>query len=219
MLAAIEQQRHVAAVINHDDDNDVREFDRCVRAAHAAGAAGEAVLLRGDPSELPRLLATQADRFLRRHRHLHPGVRVHPGGSADLILLVLPAALLLDRRHEHNEQWHTRFDARDVLTAAATVLRPGGYLVATTNGDERSGRDLGSEAVSLCENLGLRYWQHIVALLVPIDAGQLKPPRRRRGVAESTLPRIVHQNVHVFRKPTAADTHTNSQTTDARRAA
>jgi len=184
------------------------------------------VLLRGDPPELPRLLAEQADRFLRRHRQLLHGVSVHPAGSVDLILVFLPAALLIGRRQEHTRRWQTRFDAVDLLTAAAIVLRPGGYLVAVTNGDELHGGDrdldLGSETVSLCEQLGLCYWQHIVALLVPIDDGQLKPSRRCRRrpcVEPTTKPRIVHQNVHVFRKPTAAEARADSETLDSRRAA
>ncbi len=221
MLEAIRQERNAAGVIGHDVD-DFRELDQRVQSAHADGAAGEAVLLRGDPPQLPRLLAAQADSLLRDRRQLHPAVGVHPGGSADLILVFLPAVLLLGRQ-ENTRRWHTRFDALDVLSAAATVLRPGGYLVAVSTGDELhgSGRDPGSETVSLCAELGLRYWQHIVALLVPIDDGQLKasPRRRRRRGADPTSPQIVHQNVHVFRKPTAAETRTASQNINTRRAA
>jgi hypothetical protein len=183
------------------------------------------MLLRGDPPELPRLLAEQADGLLRRHRQLDHGVGVHPAGSVDLILVFLPTALLLGHRQEHTRRWRTRFDVVDLLTAAAIVLRPGGYLVAVTSSDELdgsgSGRDLGSETVSLCEELGLRYWQHIVALLVPIDGGKLKPPRRsrwHRGV-ERTAPRIVHRNVHVFRKPTPDEARADNQRIDSRRAA
>jgi modification methylase len=219
VLEAIQQQRNAAAVIGHDAD-DFRDYDQRITAARADGAA---VLLRGDPTELPRLLAEQADGFLRRHRHLDHGVVVHPGGSVDLILVFLPAVLLPARRQEHTRRWQTHFDAVDLLTAAATVLRPGGYLAAVTNSDELhgSGRDLGSETVLLCEQLGLRYWQHIVALLVPINGGQLKPPRRsRRGRAvEPTRPQIVHQNVHVFRKPTTADACANCQSIETRSAA
>jgi hypothetical protein len=180
------------------------------------------VLLRGDPAELPRLLASQADRLLRRRHHLHDAVGVHPAGSADLILVFLPAALLLGHRQEHSRRWRTRFDAVDLLTAAAIVLRPGGYLVAVTGGElHGSGRDPGSETVLLCEEFGLRYWQHIVCLLVPIDGGKLNPPdrsRQRRSV-EPTGSRLVHQNVHVFRKPTADEAQADSQTIDTRRAA
>jgi hypothetical protein len=180
------------------------------------------VLLRGDPPALPRLLAEQAHGFLRRHRRLHPGVGVHPGGSADLILVSLPALLLLGRCEGHSRRWHTRFGAFDLLTASAIVLRPGGYLV-TVGGSgelEGTGRDLGSETVSVCAELRLSYWQHIVALLVPIDDGQLKPNRRHRRAEQAGLPRIAHQNVHVFRKPTTTtQTRRDNANTDARWAA
>jgi len=221
LLEAIRQERNAAAVIGHDVE-DFLELNQRVWAAREQGALGEAVLLRGDPPELPRLLAEQARGFLHRHRHLHPGVGVHPGGSADLILVSLPALLLLGRREDHSRRWHQRFSAFDVLTAAAIVLRPGGYLVTVSGSDsgelEGTARDLGSETVSLCAELGLAYWQHIIALLVPIDDGQLKPRRRRRRATQPGLPRIVHQDVHVFRKPTA-ETRRDNANTDARWAA
>ena len=182
------------------------------------------MLLRGDPSELPRLLAEQAGPFLRRHRHLDPSVGVHPAGSIDLIVLVLPATLLIGPRHVHNGRSEAGVGAVDLLTAAAIVLRPGGYLVAVTNSDDLHGRnrDLGSETVSLCEGRGLRYWQHIVCLLATIDGDRLKPPRprrRRHGAEPPTRSRVVHRNVHVFRKPTAGEAHADGQTIDNRRAA
>jgi len=222
LLEAIRQERNAAAVIGHDVD-DFLEFDQRVWAVRQQGAPGEAVLLCGDPPALPQLLAEQAHGFLHRHRHLHPGVGVHPGGSADLIILSLPALLLLGRREDHSRRWHVRFSAFDVLTASAIVLRPGGYLVTVTgssNGElEGTARDLGTETVSLCAELGLAYWQHIVALLVPIDDSQLKPRRRQRRAERAGLPRIVHQDVHVFRKPTATQTRLNNANGDARWAA
>jgi hypothetical protein len=161
-------------------------------------ASGEALLLRGDPPEMPRLLATQAEGFLRRHLHA----------------VFLPALLVLGRR-ENNHRWHCRFTARDVLGAAATVLRPGGYLVIVTGsgelGETRS--DLGAETVSLCDELGLSYWQHVVALLAPIAGGQLKPdPRTQRRHGSAVAPsRVVHRDVYVFRKPAAnADQRRNA---------
>ncbi len=171
------------------------------------------MLLRGDPPALPRLLAEQAHGFLHRHRPLHPGVGV--------IILSLPGLLLLGRREDHSRRWHVRFSAFDVLTASAIVLRPGGYLVTVSaNGElEGTARDLGSETVSLCAEFGLSYWQHIVALLVPIDDGQLKPRRRQCRAERAGLPRIVHQDVHVFRKPTATETRLNNANSDARWAA
>lgn len=205
MLEAIRQQRNAAAVIGHDVEDFV-DYDQRVTAARTAGAPGDAVLLRGDPPELPHLLADQAGNFLRRHRHLHPGVGAHPGGSVDLIVVSLPAVLLLGRRQDHSI-WHARFSAFDLLTACAIVLRPGGYLVAVTDGDELEGaaHDLGSTTVSLCGELGLHYWQHIVCLLVPVEGGELKPRRLRR--VQPGLPQVVHQNVHVFRKPDPTSAH------------
>jgi hypothetical protein len=208
VLEAIRQQRNAAAVIGHDVE-DFLDYDQRIAAACAAGAPGDAVLLRGDPPELPRLLAGEAANFLHRHRHLDPGVGVHPSGSVDLIIVSLPGVLLLGRRQAHSRTWHARFSAFDLLSACQVGLRPGGYLVAVTGGDELEGaaHDLGSTCVSLCSELGLRYWQHVVCLLVPVEGGELKPRRRRRRRLQSGLPRVVHQNVHVFRKPDPTTPH------------
>ena len=91
-----------------------------------------------------------------------------------------------------------------MLNASAVVLRPGGFLAAVTGGPQRQAikRGLGGETVSLCAELGLAYWQHIVALLAPIDDSQLKPHQHRnRRHAESAPSHVVHADVHVFRKP------------------
>ncbi len=203
LIEAIRQQRNAAAVIGHHPEH-AREISQRIDDARQHGAQGVAVLLRGDPPELPRLLAEQAEGFLRRHRHAGHGVCVHPGGSADLILVSLPAVLLLGHRQRRTRKWHQQFSALDVLTASAIVLRPGGFLAITCGAEhEATARDLGGGTVSLCAELGLAYWQHIVALLVPINDSQLKPRRPRRR-AQPELPRIVHADIHVFRKPTAA---------------
>ncbi|MDE3069124.1 MAG: hypothetical protein KGJ43_00145 [Acidobacteriota bacterium] len=178
-----------------------------IGTARCQQPCGEATLLRGDPPELPRLLAEQAQGFLRRHQHARPELQVHPAGSVDLILLSLPAVLLYGREG-HSNRWHQPFSAFDVLTAAAIVLRPGGFLACISKSAELEGtpRDLGGETVPLCTELGLAYWQHVIALLVPIEDGQLKPrrPRRRRRCGDAPAPlRLAHADVHVFRKPTS----------------
>lgn len=179
-----------------------------IGAARCQQPCGEAVPLRGDPPELPRLLAEQAQGFLRRHQHARPELQVHPAGSVDLILLSLPAVLLYGRKG-HSNRWHQPFSAFDVLSACQVVLRPGGFLACITRSAELEGtpRDLGGETVPLCSELGLAYWQHVIALLVPIEDGQLKPRRarrrRRRQRGAPTPPRLAHADVHVFRKPTS----------------
>jgi len=113
--------------------------------------------------------------------------------------------LLLGRQH-HSRRWHQQFSAGDVLGASAAVLRPGGFLVAVTKSAELEGtsRDLGLETVRLCRALGLEYWQHVVALLVPIRGGRLRPRRpRRRGGQPGPATQIGHADVLVFRKPPA----------------
>jgi hypothetical protein len=162
------------------------------------------VLLRGDPSDLPHLLAQQGQGRLRRQLRAAGEVAVHPAGSANLVVVSLPAALLLGRRQRASRRWRQPFSAHDLLKASAVVLRPGGFLAAVTGGPLRQAikRDLGGETVSLCAELGLAYWQHIVALLVPVDDGQLKPHQHRdRRHAEAAPSQVVHADVHVFRKP------------------
>jgi hypothetical protein len=102
-----------------------------------------------------------------------------------------------------------------VLNASAVVLRPGGFLAAVTGGPQRQAikRDLGGETVSLCAELGLAYWQHIVALLAPIDDSQLKPHQHRDRHAEAAPAHVVHADVHIFRKP--ADTSEAAQQRNA----
>jgi hypothetical protein len=83
-------------------------------------------------------------------------------------------------------------------------------------------RDLGGETVSLCAELGLSYWQHIVALLAPIDNSQLKPHQHRdRRQAEAAPSQVVHADVHILRKPAGTAEGARQRNADpaARRAA
>lgn len=203
LVEAIRQRRHAAVVIGHDP-SDAHELEQRITHARQQGASSDAVLLRGDPSELPHLLAQQGQVLLRRQLRAAGDVAVHPAGSAGLIVVSLPAALLLGRRQRASKRWRQPFSAHDLLNASAVVLRPGGFLAAVTGGPLRQAikRDLGGETVSLCAELGLAYWQHIVALLVPVDDGQLKPHQHRdRRDAEAAPAQVVHADVHIFRKP------------------
>jgi SAM-dependent methyltransferase len=157
----------------------------------------DALALHSDPRELPQLLAAQAADLLRRRLRLPAGVAAHPAGCADLILTT-------------DATTNDRGDRNQLLSACATVLRPGGYLAATTSNAPGTGREPGAETVARCAQLGLCYWQHIVCLLVPIDNGQLAPvhaPHGARAVAT-----VVHRDVHVFRKPPATDARPSTQT-------
>ena len=203
LVEAIRQRRHAAAVIGHDP-SDAHELEQRITDARHNRASGDAVLLRGDPSELPHLLAQQGQGLLRRQLRAAGEVAVHPAGSAGLIVVSLPAALLLGRRQRASKRWRQPLSAHDVLNASAVVLRPGGFLAAVTGGPQKRPltRDLGGETVSLCAELGLAYWQHIVALLIPIDDSELKPHQHRnRRPAEAAPAQVVHADVHIFRKP------------------
>ena len=95
-----------------------------------------------------------------------------------------------------------------MLAGCATALRPGGYLTVTTESTPGAGRDPGAETVARCAQLGLRYWQHVVCLLVPIEHGALvHAPRRSREAAAT----VVHRDLHVFRKPPAAAEQRSTQ--------
>jgi hypothetical protein len=171
-----------------------------ITRARASGARGHAAVLLGDPAELPHLLARQARGFLKRHHRSNRTLVPHPCGSADLILLVPaepPPGRPGPRRPVSGEA---------LCCAAAAVLRPGGFLVISKSiGGDGAPPDLCSGAVGLCEDLGLQYWQHVVALLVPVREGQLRArcaATASRRAAEAVD--AIHADVFVFRKPAPA---------------
>lgn len=155
-------------------------------------------MLHGDPRQLPQLLAAQAADFLRQQRRLRAGVTLHPAGCADLILTT-------GARTQRGR------DCDELLAGCATVLRPGGYLAVVTSSSHDAGRDPGAETVSRCAQLGLRYWQHVVCLLVPIENGALTTAPAARGTAEPAATRVVHRDLHVFRKPDTAGGQRSAQ--------
>ena len=81
---------------------------------------------------------------------------------------------------------------------------------AVTAGQAESRSD-GAWAAGPCEELGLQYWQHIVALLVPVREGQLRSPRR--GAAGSRA--ASHADLFVFRKPSPATARSQAATAEA----
>lgn len=165
-------------------------------ARHRAESRAGALVLHGDPCQLPHLLAGQAANFLQQQRRVPPSVSAHPAGCADLILAAVTTV-------------HRLRGLDELLAGCAIVLRPGGYLAIETT--PSSGRDPGTETVARCARLGLRYWQHVVCLLVPIEDGQLTTAEASRCTAQPPAPRVVHSDLHVFRKPPAADARRSTQ--------
>jgi SAM-dependent methyltransferase len=98
-----------------------------------------------------------------------------------------------------------------VYAGCLQVLRPGGLLVTVTRNLRRQGRvfDLAGATVTLAEQAGYQYLQHVVALLAAVREGELcaRPSfwqltqtrrARERGEPASLL---VHEDVLVFQRP------------------
>ena len=146
--------------------------------------------MRGDVSELPWLLARQARGFLRTEAR--SGASRHPCGSVDLILVMLPTG-----------RPPRQVDPDALYPPCAAVLKPGGFLaIAKHVGHGGAVCGLGGGTVRLCEQLGLQYWQHVIAVLAPITDGRLHPPRSH--TQPDTDVETVHADLLVFRKPATA---------------
>jgi hypothetical protein len=99
--------------------------------------------------------------------------------------------------------------------AAAMLLRPGGLLVAVARTQQHAGRlvDHTTATIRAAEEAGFAYLQHVIALLAPVQAGQLQPrvsawQRRslRARLARGERAQLgVHADVLVFAAPEAAD--------------
>jgi tRNA G10 N-methylase Trm11 len=97
-----------------------------------------------------------------------------------------------------------------IYEACAAVLKPGGFLVVVTKDMRRRGalRNLAGDTIALCEQTGLLYWQHVIALLATIRDGELVPrPSFWQGMQiKRALERgerthlVCHEDVLVFRK-------------------
>jgi DNA modification methylase len=196
-----------------------------------------ALVAEGDARELPRVLTVQARRLLARE---HRGAaRPIASGAVDLILTSPPYACEVadlnevgsraplrrvdttnystDRRNLGHARGNSYLAAMgDIYDACAAVLKPGGFLVAVTK-DMRSGgggslRNLSGETITLCEAVGLLYWQRVIGLLATVRDDELvmRPSfwqtlhaRRRRAKGDRTQV-VAHEDVLVFRKPEAS---------------
>jgi hypothetical protein len=191
-------------------------------------------ILTGDARRLPRLLSSKAARSLCEPST--GNVARLPFAIADLVLTSPPYACEVgdvDRSAWHTGRNICREDSRnyspdkenvghargssyaaamsDIYRACAAVTKPGGFVVVVTKNTRMRGamRNLAGETIELCEQAGLRYWQHVIGLLATIRGDTLVPRpsfwqllQTRRGIERGERPHLVcHEDVLVFRKP------------------
>lgn len=100
-----------------------------------------------------------------------------------------------------------------VYSACARMLTPGGYLVLVTKNMRAGGtmRNIAGDTITLCQQIGLAFDQHIVALLAVVRDGGIYPRPSyyqmtsvRRALARGERAHLVcHEDVLVFRTPQA----------------
>jgi tRNA G10 N-methylase Trm11 len=98
-----------------------------------------------------------------------------------------------------------------VYSACERMLAPGGFLVLVTKNLRSRGRlrNLAGDTVALCQQAGLDYWQHVIALLASIRDGELRARpsfwqllHTRNALANGERTQLAcHEDVLVFRKP------------------
>jgi modification methylase len=190
-----------------------------VAHARRQGARSPAQVIQGDARETPRLL-TKA-----RHQEVDLILTSPPYACevADVstenlvsgtgaICRVDTANYSSDRNNLGHARGHAYLAAMsEVYDACTAVLKPGGFLVLVTK-DMRSGgalHNLSGDTITLCEDLGMRYWQRIIGLHATIrDSALVMRPsfwqtlqtRRARTRGERTHV-VAHEDVLVFRKP------------------
>jgi modification methylase len=202
--------------------------------AHEQGASTPASVIEGDAGELPRLLTLRAQHLVAPHAR----AGALPYGRVDLVLTSPPYACEVgeldkqawgsggnlcrqqDRNYssDRDNVGHARgrryLDAMGAIyQASAAVLKPGGLLVTVTKELRAGGalHNLAGNTIQLCEQSGLRYWQHVIALLATVRDDDLvaRPSFWQRTQTRKALERgdpvalVVHEDVLVFRKPPA----------------
>jgi modification methylase len=185
LVEAIQLGRTAVAVAR--DHADASRATASLNRARANEAAEKAAILAGDPRELPRLL-TRHRRLLANRDATPSESNVVELGAGHVDLIIMSSA-------------NRDGAAAAVYAACAAALKPGGFLAVVTAA-VRAGDPLGNlagETVALCEQAGLLYWQHVIALRAPIRDGKLAPHR---------VQLVCHDDVLVFRKPDLATTST-----------
>jgi modification methylase len=99
-----------------------------------------------------------------------------------------------------------------IYTACARMLSPGGYLVLVTKNLRANGalRNIAGDTITLCQQTGLVFQQHIIALLAALRDDELLPRpsyfqlthiRQARARGERTH-LVCHEDILVFQRPT-----------------
>jgi tRNA1(Val) A37 N6-methylase TrmN6 len=208
--------------------------------ARDQGARGRAGVIAGDARELPRLLTQHARDVddaavkarARKLARLGTGrvdlVLTSPPYDCDIQMIDKPAWIkggtlgAKDSRNysrDHANLGHARGPRyreamADVYTACAAALKPGGFLVVVTKNLRAGGalNDLAGDTVDLCQQAGLRYWQHVIALHAAIRDSELvaRPSFWQLSTTRQALARgerihlVCHEDVLVFRKTDTA---------------
>ncbi len=193
-----------------------------IEHAQHQGALSLAQVIEGDARHLPRVLATHVptayglvDLILTSPPY---ACEVADVSNANLVSGVGPirredtSNYSADRTNLGHARGRAYLAAMaEVYEACAAVLKPGGFLVLVTK-DMRSGgklHNLSGDTITLCEDLGLNYWQRIIGLLATVRDGEIvmRPSfwqtlhaRRMRARGERAHV-VAHEDVLVFRKP------------------
>ena len=193
-----------------------------IEHAHNQGANTSAHVIEGDARQAPRLLTDIGHRQVDLIVTSPPyACQVADVANENLLSGTGPIRRVdttnysADRNNLGHARGHTYLAAMsEVYEACTEALKPGGFLVLVTK-DMRSGgalHNLSGDTITLCEGLGLRYWQRVIGLLATIRNSeivmrpsfwQLLHARRTRALGERTQI-VAHEDVLVFRKPGSA---------------
>jgi SAM-dependent methyltransferase len=150
-----------------------------IRHARHLGAPGRAAVIHGDACQVTRLLA-HAEHLLHSGSGPAREVTHLPFRRVDLVLTTAPRQTA---------------EVERLANASAGLLRPGGFLVLVS---------AGPAAVTLCAQAGLVYWQHVIALTVPVRDGELQAPSTTARPRRGNVPVVCHLDVLAFRQPDTA---------------
>jgi len=182
---------------------------------HAARVGRRMVALTPDPASARQTSATLDLTLPAERRSLaqvRSGSHTDPKTIADLAgqAHALVTVNLDGRAHPAST-----LDPASFAAGAGTMLRPGGLLITISRNHQQTGRlvDMAASTIRAAERAGFAYLQHVVALLVPVQAGQLRPNATawQRRTTRARLARgervqlLIHADVLVFTAPEAAD--------------